>query len=88
MGNGQGGLTVNEWISRIERRLENLEKESAQKLSTHDKEDSEMFKTLWAEINTMKLQNTRLMVQFGLVAALGSAILMAGVEAFFRYVLK
>lgn len=72
---GQGGLTQHEWTSRIEKRLENLENFTAQELSKHDKEDTDMFKALWIEINSIKLQNAKTVWMFGLITAVGTVAL-------------
>ena len=75
MSTGQGGLSYHEWITRIEKRLENLETESAQKVCKHEDKDTDMFKAVWAEINTLKTDAAVNVWKFGLIAAVGTVVL-------------
>lgn len=68
-------MTTSDWVGKLEKRVENLETESAQNLSDHSKDNAEMFKSIWAEINSIKLQNAKTVWIFSAVAAIGTTLL-------------
>lgn len=53
------------WVGRLEKRVENLERESAQNLSKHDSEDSEMFAKHDERIKKLELFSARALIIFG-----------------------
>ncbi len=73
-------MTTAEWVGRLEKRVENLENETAQNLSNLRKENIDMFKSIWEEINALKLANAKMVWTFGLVASAGTAILTLGLQ--------
>lgn len=76
----RGGLSLNEWLERVEKRLENLERETAQSFSRHADANAVIIAAIWAEINAMKVANAKISWIPPLITAVALAILTAAVN--------